>query len=163
MAASREPAVAWCSRFPRATPPDSSSRSARHFAGTPSMRIGHALASLTVTLAGAACSGVPFAPKWNVDVYFPLRSPDVALQQYTMVIPPSNVSFTTAMDSDVVSSGTRQILDEDIDSLKADVIFSTQTNIAGTLDVSIAPAKANLFSVNPALALTVTIPLRVTA
>ena len=80
-----------------------------------------------------------------------------------MVIPPSNVSFTTAMDSDVVSSGTRQILDEDIDSLKADVIFSTQTNIAGTLDVSIAPAKANLFSVNPALALTVTIPLRVTA
>lgn len=109
-----------------------------------------------------ACE-VPYAPKWNADLFFPVRFPDVAIDQFGPVVPPTNTAFTAPLDSQVVSSGTREIFDQRIDTLKAEILFSTQTNIVGTLDISVTPVRADLFSTNPGLAVTVTVPIRVTA
>jgi len=128
------------------------------------MRIRHAV-PFAALLLFAACE-VPLAPKWNVDLFFPIKYPDVALSQYAGpggVIPTTTVTFTTPADSDAVSDATRQIFEEDIDSLKAEVILANSANITGSMDISIAASRFNLFSTNPALAVTVTLPIRVTA
>jgi hypothetical protein len=129
------------------------------------MRTKRAALLAAIFLAMAGCS-VPLAPKWNVDVFFPIRYPDVQLSQYAGpggVIPPVTITFTTPADSDNVSDATRQVFDQDIDTLKAKVILVNTADLTGSLTVSIAAVKSNLFSANPNLAVTVTMPLRVTA
>jgi hypothetical protein len=125
------------------------------------MRMRHAALGVAALLI-TACE-VPLAPKWNVDVFFPIKYPDVQLSQYGSTIPPFDVTFTFPVDSDAVSDATRQIFDEQIDTLKADVILANSTNIVGTLTVSIAASQANLFSTNSALAVTVNKNILVTA
>jgi hypothetical protein len=124
------------------------------------------LRQVLLVAAAAACAQaceVPYAPKWNVDVFFPIRYPDVPLSQFGPTIPPFSITFTTPADSDAVSDATRQILDQDIDSLRADFIFQNATNVRDSITVSVSPNRAFLFSTNPAQAVTVTIQLRVTA
>jgi hypothetical protein len=126
------------------------------------MRTKHA--ALLAAALFLACS-LPLAPRWNVDVFFPIKYPDVQLSQYAGpggVIPNVNTNFTTPADSSPVSAATRQVFDQDIDTLKAAVIFANTANLTGSMDISIAALKANLFSANPAQAVTVTIPIRVT-
>ena len=125
------------------------------------MRMRHAVL-LTIALLTTGACDIPYAPKWNVDVFFPIRYPDVQLAQYGSFVPNFNVTYTTPVDSQNVSDATRQIFDEEIDTLKADVIFANTTNITGTLDISIAAVRSNLFSTNSALAVTVTVPIRIT-
>jgi hypothetical protein len=129
------------------------------------MRMRHAALLAVLMFTFGACE-IPFAPKWNVDLFFPVKYPDVQLTQYAGpggVIPPVNVTFTAPADSDDVSDATREIFDKDIDSLKAEVVFANTTNIAGNLDISIAANRAFLFSTNAAQAVTVSIPIRVTS
>ena len=127
------------------------------------MHMKRAAFAAAALVALAACDGVPYAPKWNIDVFFPIKYPDVQLAQVSGVVPPFNVTFTAPTDSQNVSDATREILDKDLDSLKAEVVFSTATNITGTMDLSISANRAFLFSTNPAQAVTVTVPVRVTA
>jgi hypothetical protein len=126
------------------------------------MRMRSAALFAVALLTFGACE-IPNAPKWNIDVFFPIRYPDVQLSQYGAAIPPFDVTYTFPVDSQNVSNATRQIFDEEIDSLKADVILANTTNIAGTLTVSIAASRSNLFSSNATLAVTVPILLKVTA
>lgn len=129
------------------------------------MRIKRAALFAVAFIALAACE-VPLAPKWNVDVFFPIKYPDVPLANYAGpggIIPTTNTNFTTPADSDDVSDATRQVFDQDIDTLKAAVIFSNTANLTGTMDISIAALKANLFSANTSQAVTVTVPIKVTA
>jgi hypothetical protein len=119
----------------------------------------------SLILLGIAACQVPGAPKWNVDVYFPIKYPYVPWSQYAPggFIPTTTVSFQTPPDSQMVSSATQQVLSQDIDTLKADVILVNSANATGTITISIAAAQANLFSANPSLAVTATLPIRVTA
>ena len=126
------------------------------------MRVSSVVVAGLALVVLAACDGLPYAPKWNVDVYFPIRYPDIQLSQVSGVIPPFNVTFTTPADSQNVTDGTREILDKDLDSLKAEVVFTTTTNITGSIDISISPNRAFLFSNLPTQAVTVTVPVRVT-
>ena len=101
------------------------------------MRIKHA--ALFAVASILACS-VPLAPRWNVDVFFPIKYPDVQLANYAPggIIPTTNTNFTTPADSSAVSDATRQVFDQDIDTLKAAVIFSNSANLTGSMDISIA-------------------------
>ncbi len=128
------------------------------------MRMKYA-AVLAATLFTAAACEIPLAPKWNIDVFFPLKYPDVQLSQYAGpggVIPTTPTAFTTPADSDDVADATAQVLDQDIASIKADLIFINQTNVLGNLRISLAPNRLALNSTNPAQAVTVTIPLHIT-
>lgn len=103
------------------------------------------------------------APKWNADIFFPIKYPDVQLNQYGPAVPPSNVTFTSPVDSQTVSDATREIFDRNIDTLRAEVILATSTNITGTLELTISNNRAFLFSTLPTQAATLSVPIRVTA
>jgi hypothetical protein len=126
------------------------------------MRMSRVIIAGLALAAATACDGLPYAPKWNVDVFFPIKYPDVQLSQVSGIVPPFSVTFTTPADSQNVSDATREILQKDLDTLKAEVVFSTTTNITGTLNISISPNRAFLFSTNPAQAVTIAVPVRVT-
>ena len=128
-----------------------------------STRCATRLAAAAFFLGLCACQ-VPGAPKWNVDVYFPIQYPYVPWSQYAPggFIPTTTVNFQTPPDSQMVSSTTQQVFSQDIDTLKADVILVNSANVTGNLTISIAGSKANLFSANPSLAVTATLPVRVT-
>jgi hypothetical protein len=125
--------------------------------------------SLGIGLAAvAACKDVPLAPKWNADLFFPIQFADVALGGTGGVapggiIPPVSVSDTSSIDSQDISGATKQILDEDVNSIKADVIFSNTVNLTGSIVISVSPNQFDLFSSDPSRALTVTIPVHQTA
>jgi len=121
-------------------------------------------AVLVAALALAACE-VPFAPKWNVDVLFPLQYPDVVLQSQVPggLLPTTNVSFTAPVDSQDVSDALEQIREQEIDTLRAAVILVNAAPITGTIEISLASQRAALFSGNGPTAVTVSLPIRVTA
>jgi hypothetical protein len=118
--------------------------------------------------AVAACTDVPFGPEWNSDFFFPIQFADVVLGGNNGVapggiIPPANVSSTSTVSQQDITGTTKQILDEDVNSIKADIIFATSADLTGSIQISVAPNQADLFSSNPALALTTTIPIKKTA
>ena len=130
------------------------------------MRIRRAASmAASVFLLGITACQVPGAPTWNVDVFFPIKYPYVAWSQYAPggFIPTSTITFQTSPDSQAVSSSTQQVFSQNIDTLKADVILVNSANATGTITISIAASQANLFSANPSLAVTATLPIRVTA
>ena len=115
-------------------------------------------------LSVAGCEAGPLSPEWDIEVFFPLRFPDVLLQDHAPgnLLPPVDVSFTAAVESEDISDATAEILDQDIDQIRAQFIFATPTNIRGSLDLSFAPVQGDLFSTDPNRAVTLTIPLRQT-
>jgi hypothetical protein len=117
-----------------------------------------------VALLGAAACDIPAAPKWSADFLFPLNVPDIALADYGVsgVVPPTDLTFTTPMTTQDVSSGlSAQILGEDITAIHAEIISGTDVDVTGTITFSIATDPANLFSTNPQLAVTVQFPIAV--
>ena len=117
--------------------------------------------------AVAACS-IPFGPQLNSDFFFPIQFADVVLGGNGGVapggiIPPASVTSTSTVSTQQVTGATKQILDESVNSIKADIIFATSADLTGSIQISVAPNQANLFSSNPALALTTTIQIRKTA
>ncbi len=128
------------------------------------MRITRA-ALLAVTLFSLGACEVPGAPKWDIDLYFPIKYPDIPLSTFAVggTILPGNIAFTTPVDSSDISDATLEILDQELTALTAEVIFSNQTNVAGNLEISMSPNRAFLFSSNPAQAVTFNInPLHIT-
>ena len=126
------------------------------------MRLRNAALGVAAAILVCGCDNLS-APRWNVDVFFPIRYPDVQLNQYGPAVPPSNVTFTSPVDSQTVAGATKEVLDRDIDTLRAAVVLATSTNITGTLDLTITNNKAFLFSTVPTQAATFTVPIRVTA
>jgi len=126
------------------------------------MRLRNAAFGVAAAILVWGCDNLS-APKWNADVYFPIRYPDVQLSQYGAAVPPTTVTFTSPVDSQTVSDATREIFDRDIDTLRAEVVVATSTNITGTLDISITNNRAFLFSSLPSQAATLSVPIRVTA
>jgi hypothetical protein len=115
-------------------------------------------------LLGALACDIPGAPKWSADFLFPLDVPDIVLADYGVggVIPPTDVTFATPIESQDVSGGlSAQILGEDITSISAEIISGTDVNVTGTVTFSIATDPANLFSANPLQAVTVQFPIAV--
>jgi hypothetical protein len=116
----------------------------------------------TVALLGAIACDIPGAPKWSADLLFPLDVPDIVLADGVggVVVPPTDVTFPTAMMSQDVSSGlSAQILGKDIQAISAEIVSGTDVNVTGTITFSIATDPANLFSANPLQAVTVQIPI----
>jgi hypothetical protein len=122
-----------------------------------------AAAPLAALLALAACE-VPLAPKWNIDVLFPLQYPDVILQNQVPggLLPPTNVSFTAPVDSQDVVDALEEIQSQEIDTLRAAVILVNSGQITGTLEISVASVRAALFTGNGPTVATVSLPIRVT-
>ena len=127
------------------------------------------LLALGVALtAVAACTDVPLAPKWNADFYLPIQFADVVLGGPNGVspggiIPPANVSSTSPVGTQDVSGATKQILDENVNSITADVVFATSADLTGTIQISVSPNQADLFSTDPTRAFTTTVNIRKTA
>jgi hypothetical protein len=119
--------------------------------------------ALLAMVALAACG--EFGPSWTVDLFVPIRYPDVQLVDYAIggVIPPVDLSFTSPQESQDMSGIIDQVLSSDLVGVEAEVLFATPSNVSGQIEVSVAPIAANLFSTNPNLAFTVTVPVRVTA
>lgn len=115
-----------------------------------------------VALLGALACDIPGAPKWSADFLFPLDVPDIVLADYGVggVIPPTDVTFVTPIESQDVSSGlSEKILSEDITAISAEIISGTDVNVTGTVTFTIATDPANLFSANPQQAVTVQFPI----
>ena len=115
-------------------------------------------------VAAVACDGGPLAPKWDIQVFFPLRFPDVDLQNHAPggLLPPFDVAFTDSIASKPISNATEEILSQDIKEIEAHFIFATTSQIAGSLDLTFAPVATDLFSADPDRAVTLTIPMRQT-
>lgn len=122
-----------------------------------------AVRAVLATLAIAACG--EFGPSWTVDLFVPIRYPDVQLADYAIggVIPPVDLDFTSTQESQSMSGIIEQVLSGDLVGVEAEVLFASPSNVSGQIEVSVAPNAANLFSTNPLLAFTVTVPVRVTA
>jgi hypothetical protein len=115
----------------------------------------------------AGCQDVPLAPKWNADFFLPIQFADVILGGPNGVapggiIPPANVTNTSTIGTQDVSGATKQVLDEDVNSINADVVFATTADLTGTIQISVSPNQADLFSADPTKALTTTITIRKT-
>lgn len=102
-----------------------------------------------------------FGPSWTVDLFVPIRYPDVQLTDYAIggVIPPVDLAFTSPQESQDVTGLVDQVLSESLVGVQAEVLFATPTNVTGTIEISLSPNPANLFSANPALAVTVPVPV----
>src|SRR5260221_3293852 len=84
----------------------------------------------------AACTNIPLAPTWNADFYLPIQFADVTLGGAGGVapggiIPPANVTSTSPADSQEIGGATQQILDENRNSLKADIILANPADLNG--------------------------------
>jgi hypothetical protein len=115
-----------------------------------------------VALLGALACDIPGAPKWSADFLFPLDVPDIVLADYGVggVIPPTDVTDSTQIESQDVSSGlSEKILGEDITAISAEIISGTDLDVTGTITFTIATDPANLFSTNPQQAVTVQFPI----
>jgi len=117
----------------------------------------------------AACEDVPLAPTWNSDFYLPIQFADVTLgpsgvtKKSGGLIPAIAISDTSPVGTQEVSGATKQLLDENVNSILADVIFSTSADLTGTIQISVAPNQADLFSADPTKAFTTTVTIRKTA
>ena len=60
------------------------------------MRFRHAGCAVALLFGVAACDALPYAPKWNVDVFFPIKYPDVQLSQVAAVVPPFTATMTAS-------------------------------------------------------------------
>lgn len=126
-----------------------------------------ALASGLAALA--ACDTGSLGPKWSANFYFPIQFADVQLGGAGGVAPggtiPSGfpVTSTSPVSKQTVDGATKQILDEDVNSITADIIFATSADLTGYVIISVAPDSNNLFSKNATLALTDSFPIRLTA
>jgi len=129
------------------------------------MRIRTAAASFAALLSLSACEDIPFAPKWNIDLLFPLQYPDVVLQDQVPggLLPPTDVNFTAPVDSQDVEDALEEIREQDIDTLRAAVILVNSADIEGTLNISVASVRSALFTGNGPTVVTVSMPIRVTA
>lgn len=118
-----------------------------------------ALGTTIVGLVALVACDVPLAPKWNVDLFFPVDYPPVVLSDYAVggQIPPGSVSFTTPYTTQNVQGATGQVLSEDLQAMSAEIILTNTLQVSGRLVVSIATTPGNLFSTTPGLALTDTI------
>lgn len=126
------------------------------------MRLRHLLLS-SVLLAAIGCED--FGPTWTVDLFVPIRYPDVQLTDYALggVMPPVPLAFTSPQETQDISGLVDQVLSETLVSVQAEVLFATPTDVTGNIEISVAPNPANLFSPNPALAFTIIVPVSVTA
>lgn len=119
----------------------------------------------------AACTDVPLAPKWSADFFLPIQFADVTLGGPTGVAAPTGgtipsgiaVTSTSPVSSQKVDGATKQILDESVNSITADVVLATNVDLVGYVIISVAPDSNNLFSTNASLALTDSIVIRKTA
>ena len=115
-----------------------------------------------LTLVGALACDIPGAPKWSADFLFPLDVPDISLDSVAFVIPPFDVTWTSPVTTQDVSTGlSSQILGEDITAISAEILSGTNVNVTGTITFTIATDPANLFSANPQQAVTVQFPVTV--
>ena len=117
----------------------------------------------------AACTDVPLAPKWSADFFLPIQFADVQLGGAGGVAPggviPSGIAVTSTspVSTQKVDGATKQILDENVNAITADVVLATSVDLTGYVIISVAPDSNNLFSKNATLALTDSIPIRKTA
>lgn len=118
-----------------------------------------------VGLVGLAACDVPLAPKWTVDITFPVDFPAVAVADYAVAgqIPSGSISFNGPVTTQDVQGATDQVLSEDLKSLHAEIVLVNDVQISGQIVISVASASGNLFSTYPGLALTDTITVRPTA
>lgn len=99
-------------------------------------------------------------PDWNADYLFPLDFPAVDLAGAGGTIPVDSVSFTTP----VVTQDTDGLVDrilqsEDLVALRAEIILTTNLDVTGSVELSIATAQGNLFSPTQSLTTTVDVNL----
>ncbi|MEX0690914.1 MAG: hypothetical protein WD934_11830, partial [Gemmatimonadales bacterium] len=72
------------------------------------------LRALLATMTLVACG--EFGPSWTVDLFVPIRYPDVHLADYAIggVIPPVDLSFTSPQESQDMSGIIDQVLSSDL-------------------------------------------------
>ena len=115
------------------------------------------LLGLVAALAGC---GTPGAPSWTADYFFPLDFPSVDLSGLPGgIIPVDTVDVPPSGGSQPVTGIVAEILqNEDLIALRAEFVVSTNLNVTGDVDLSIATSSADLF--DPTRSLTVSVDVR---
>ena len=113
-----------------------------------------------VAVFAVACDS--FGPTWTVDLFVPIRYPDVQLADYAVggVIPAVDLPFTSPQDFQDLDGLIDQVISEDLVAVQAEVLFANSSAVTGSIEISVAPNPANLFTATGTQAFTVTVPVQ---
>lgn len=114
---------------------------------------------LGLVAALAAC-GTPGAPSWTADYFFPLDFPSVDLSGLPGgIIPVDTVDLPPTGGSQPVTGIVAEILqNDDLVALRAQLIVTTNLDVTGGADLSIATSTADLG--DPTRSITVSVDIR---
>ncbi|MEK6768441.1 MAG: hypothetical protein AABY85_05550 [Gemmatimonadota bacterium] len=117
------------------------------------------VAGALAAFAAAACSDVPFAPRWDADWYVPLPSQKIVLLDafQTPVVPAgtsANVSFDAQPQQLDASIGA--ILQRDLRSASLKLTLTKSVAISGTDTLFVASSRPNLTNGDPT---TIVVPM----
>jgi hypothetical protein len=115
---------------------------------------------LALALVSALACDVPGAPTWSADLLLPLDYPDIVLSDYAVAgaVPDTDITFLTPIASQDVSGLTDQIFAENLNAISGELIYGTTINVTGTITATVAAQPTDLFSTDPARAVTVRLP-----
>lgn len=109
-------------------------------------------------LAFGACD-ITDPPDWSAEYLFPLNFPAIDLSVIPGgTIPVTSVSFQTPVFAqDSLEFVGRILQSEDLVGLRAEVILSTNLDVTGSVELSIATDPANLFSPTQSMTTMITV------